>query len=96
MTIPAGQSGWWCERCEKPCPSIPEWVDGTQKCPHCKHWAVRWVPPHEPEVRDQPPEIRHRPRAPRAAKLFAHMRRVAAEPNLNPDLAALEHEETIR
>jgi len=85
--IPPGfaRPGWLCTRCDKPVSGIPDHVDGTQKCPHCKHWAVEWVPPLDPdpemhqltsaEARAQRDERREQyVTRERAAELFAQAR----------------------
>jgi hypothetical protein len=42
--VPPGFSGWWCGHCEQGCPKIPDFAEGTQKCPRCHKWTVVWVP----------------------------------------------------
>lgn len=96
MTVPAGFSGWRCERCGKPCPSIPADLDAAQaRCPHCHKWTAVWVPPHgmlQNTWNDETkPEPDHRPRAARGRKLFAHLRAVIENPNLHPDLRQIEN-----
>ena len=109
VIVPAGFSGWWCQHCENPA-AIPDDLDATQaRCPRCHKSTAVWVPPQAPEV--QSPESlapwdtaggyptgqvqSHRPRGEQARRLFEHMRACAENPDLNPDLAALEHAATI-
>lgn len=51
VSVPFGFSGWWCERCEKPAPGIPEEAEGPAKCPHCRKWTAMWIPPAAMEDR---------------------------------------------
>lgn len=96
VVIPAGFSGWWCHHCDAP-RKISEDLGSPARCPQCHKPTAVWIPPHAEEVlRLESQDPSHRPRRERARLLFEHMRACAALPDLNPDLAALEHERTIR
>lgn len=89
IVVPAGFSGWWCQRCEKPV-SLPEELGSPARCPHCRKPTAVWVPPADPLPDPEPVERDHRPRAARGVELFAHMRAVVLNPGLNPDLRKIE------
>lgn len=104
VDVPAGFSGWWCERCEKPV-ALDEELGSPARCPKCHKATAVWIPPAAvvPPERDKGVRAlqagaqweRQRPRDERAKQLFEHMRTVAEHPELNPDLRAIEHEKAI-
>lgn len=96
MNVPAGLSGWVCQRCGKACPSIPDDLDAAQaKCPHCRHWTAVWIP-HEPDNSELGTRNSELPRAERAKAWIAHMHAVCEDPTLPADLSEWEHQQTIR
>ena len=77
VQVPAGFSGFWCERCEKLVTGIPEEAGTPAKCPHCRKWTVVWVAPSgaatlEPEA--APYVKRERLDPARAAELFVELK----------------------
>lgn len=95
MFVPEGFSGWWCERCVKPV-TLPEELGSPARCPRCHKPTAVWVPQVNAECRMQNADTEHRPRAARGRELFEHMRAVADNPELNPDLRQIETEEYQR
>lgn len=110
FNVPAGFSGHWCTRCEKPAVGIPEEAGSPAKCPKCRHYTVWWIPQSSPMSEVQSPmpgtararagearalsagpeHERKRPRDEDAKRLFDHVRNVIENPELNPDLRALD------
>jgi hypothetical protein len=76
VVVPAEFSGFWCQRCERACPEIPNEAGTPAKCPHCRKWTVVWVPPggEKSEVSKSEPWVRVQPTAERAKELFGEMR----------------------
>lgn len=54
--MPAGFSGWWCERCEKPV-EIEDTIGSPARCPRCHKPTAVWVPGENGESRNQKAEI---------------------------------------
>ena len=83
VLVPGGFSGWWCERCEKPAPGIPEEAGSPAKCPHCRKWTAVWIPPADGGMTDGRWQMgekqweRSRPTTQRARELFGEMRAAA-------------------
>lgn len=107
MDIPAGFSGWWCGRCESPCPTIPGDLDAAEtKCPHCKHWTAVWVPPAAAAgavalVKGQPVEgpnseyERKSVSRERAKEWCEHMRAHVENPAVPVDLSQYNHDKAV-
>jgi hypothetical protein len=47
VQVPAGFSGWWCERCEKPV-NLPDELGSPARCPRCHKPTAVWIPPSDP------------------------------------------------
>lgn len=104
VLVPAGFSGWWCERCEKPV-ALDEELGSPARCPRCHKPTAVWIPP----VADVPTEKDRGVRSlaagsgyerkgvtpERAAELFGHVHKVIENPALNPDLREIEHQKAI-
>ncbi len=73
VTVPAGFSGWWCARCEKPV-NLPEELGSPARCPRCHKPTAVWIPPAEWHAAPPPEPGSHRPKTERAAELFAEMK----------------------
>ena len=78
LSVPAGFSGWWCERCEKPV-NLPEELEAPARCPRCHKPTALWIPEVQSgECRVQSGEWkRTRPTEEEAHRLFEEMRRAA-------------------
>lgn len=73
VTVPAGFSGWWCERCEKGV-EIEDCLGSPAKCPKCHKPTAVWIPPSEPLT-----EVRERGEAFRPERKYVTKERGAAE-----------------
>lgn len=97
LFVPAGFSGWWCERCDKAV-AIDDTLGSPARCPKCHKPTAVWIPPVAPdlavrELKAGAPYERTRPKDEDAKRLFDHVRHVIENPGLNPSLREIEDEQ---
>lgn len=99
VVVPAGFTGWWCERCEKAV-RLPDELGSPARCPHCKKPTAVWIPPAPTaevrELKAGAPWERKRPTDTRGEELFKHLHEVIETPGLNPDLREIEKDDYTR
>ena len=101
VLVPAGFSGWWCERCERAV-TLSDELGSPARCPRCRKPTAVWVPPGRWErsnIEHRTSNIEHRTSniehltAGRRADLVAHMHRVVEHPELPADLLEYERQQ---
>jgi len=94
LTVPAGFSGWWCERCSRGV-SLPEELGSPARCPRCHKPTAVWVPPTAQRTEDggRRTESLRPLTAARRAQLLAYMHLKADCPWLPDSLEEYEQEQ---